>query len=68
MCKGAGVKEEELGEGDREERYRRQGRGKIALFLCREMGLSMTEIANNLGVDTSGIAMAIKKGERGKRV
>jgi predicted transcriptional regulator len=45
-----------------------EARAKIALFLCREMGLSMAEIARNLGVGTSAIAMAIRKGERGKRV
>jgi len=32
------------------------------------MGLSMAEIARNLGVGTSAIALAIRKGERRKRV
>jgi len=45
-----------------------RARGEIALYLSREMGLSMAEIARNLGVGTSAIAMAIRKGERGKRV
>lgn len=67
MCKEAGIKEEELrGRGQR--RRVSEARAKIALFLCREMGLSMAEIARNLGVGTSAIAMAIRKGERGKRV
>jgi REP element-mobilizing transposase RayT len=67
MCKEAGVKEEELrGRGQR--RRVSEARGEIALYLCKEMGLSMAEIARNLGVGTSAIAMAIRKGERGKRV
>ena len=47
-----------------------EARGEIALYLCGEMGLSMAEIARNLGVGTSAIAiaMAIRKGERGTRV
>ena len=67
MCKEAGVKEEELrGRGQR--RGVSEARGEIALYLSREMGLSMAEIARNLGVGTSAIAMAIRKGERGKIV
>ena len=67
MCKGAGVKEGELrGRGQR--RRVSKARGEIALYLSREMGLSMAEIARNLGVGTSAIAMAIRKGERRKRV
>jgi len=67
MCKEAGVREEELrGRGQR--RRVSEARGEIALYLSREMGLSMAEIARNLGVGTSAIAMAIRKGEQGKIV
>ena len=44
------------------------GRGEIALYLSGEIGLSMAEIARNLGAGTSAIAMAIRKGEREKIV
>ncbi|MFH0813013.1 MAG: hypothetical protein V2A69_09270 [Pseudomonadota bacterium] len=47
-------------------KFMAKGRAKTALFLCREMGISMAEIARNLGVGTSAIAMAIRKGEREK--
>jgi predicted transcriptional regulator len=42
-------------------------RGKIACYLSREMGMSMAEIARNLGVGTSAVAIAIKKEESGPR-
>jgi len=38
-------------------------RGRIALFLCREMGIPLAEIAGQVGVGTSAIGMAIKKEE-----
>ena len=60
MCKGGGIKEGELRGGGQRRRVS-EVRGKIALFLSREMGISMAEIARNLGVGTSAIAMAIRR-------
>ena len=34
-------------------------RGEVAFYLSKDMGLSMAEIARNLGVGTSAIGMAI---------
>ena len=64
MCKGGGIKEGELRGGGQSRRVS-EVRGKIALFLSRERGISMAEIARNLGVGTSAIAMAIRKEGRG---
>jgi len=36
-------------------------RGRIAYYLGREIGISKAEIAQNLGVGTSAIAMAIMR-------
>jgi DNA-binding MarR family transcriptional regulator len=38
-------------------------RARIAYHLSREMGISMAEIARNIDVGTSAVAMAIKKEE-----
>jgi putative transposase len=65
MCKGEGVKAEELQRG-RQRRKVSEVRAKIAYYLSREMGISMAEIARNLGVGTSTISMAIRKEECGK--
>ncbi len=62
MCKEGGIKEGELREGGQRRRVS-EVRGKMALFLSREMGITMAEIARNLGVSTSAIAMAIRKQE-----
>jgi len=62
FCKEAGIKETELREGGR--RRKVSGvRRRIALFLCREMGIPMAEIARQVGVGTSAIGMAIRKEE-----
>jgi len=62
ICEEAGIKETELREGGR--RRKVSGvRGRIALFLCREMGIPMAEIARQVGVGTSAIGMAIRKEE-----
>ena len=43
-------------------------RGKIAWILSRECGIAMAEIARQLGVCTSAIAKATKKGGGGLKV
>ena len=60
MCNEEGVCEQELRTGGQRRKIS-EVRAKIAYWLNREMGLSMAEIARNLGVGTSAIAMAIKK-------
>jgi putative transposase len=60
MCKEEGVGEQELKSGGQRRRIS-EVRGRIASYLSREMGLCMAEIARNLGVGTSAVAMAIRK-------
>ena len=62
MCKEARVKEEDL-KGGGQSRKVAEVRGKIVYSLSREMGIPMAEIARNLGVGTSAIAIAIRKKE-----
>ncbi len=62
MCKEEGVREQELKSGGQRRRIS-EVRARIACYLSREMGMSMAEIARNLGVGTSAVAMAIKKEE-----
>jgi putative transposase len=62
LCKEAGIMETELRGGGRRRKVS-EVRGRIALFLCREMGVPMAEIARQVGVGTSAIGMAIKKEE-----
>jgi len=67
MCKEEGVREQELKTGG--QRRRISGvRARIACYLSREMGISMAEIARNLGVGTSAVAMAIKKEESSRNL
>jgi putative transposase len=62
--KDLGMRPELVGGGQR--RKVSEVRTKIAYYLNREMGISMAEIARNLGVSTSAIAMAIRRDECGK--
>lgn len=57
------MNEEELLRGGRRRKVS-EVRAKIACHLTREMGLSLAEIARNLGVGTSAIAKAIRKVKR----
>lgn len=61
-CFEAGLKEEELRSGGKRRKVS-DVRGKIAYYLSKEMGLSMAEIARNLGVGASAIGMAIRRME-----
>ena len=59
MCDGEDVNEQELRNGG--QRRKVSGlRARIAWRLSRECGISMAEIARQLGVSTSGIANAIR--------
>jgi hypothetical protein len=62
ICKEEGVREQELIAGGQRRRTS-EVRARIAYCLSREMGFPMAEIARNLGVGTSAIAMEIKKEE-----
>ncbi len=66
MCKEAKVREEELRGGGQRKKVSAL-RGRIAYLLCREMGISMAEVARKLGVGTPAIAMALRKKEQKKK-
>jgi putative transposase len=62
MSKEGDVREQEVKSGGQRRKIS-EVRAKIAYYLSRERGICMAEIARNLGVGTSAIAMAIKKEE-----
>jgi len=62
MCKKEGVGEGELRMGGQARRVSRV-RSKIAWSLSREYGISLAEIARDLGVCTSAIAKPVRKME-----
>ena len=62
ICKKHGIKEVELREGGKRREVTKV-RGEIAYYLSREMGVTLAEIARNVGVGTSAVAMALKKKE-----
>lgn len=64
-CKEAGIREEELRAGGKRREVTKV-RGEIAYRLSRELGLSLAEIARQLGVGTSAIGMAIGRMETEK--
>src|SRR4030042_193286 len=64
MCKKEGVGEGELRLGGQARRVSRV-RSKIAWRLSRECGISLAEIARDLGVCTSAIATAVRRMEEG---
>ena len=66
MCAEGEVKAEELRGGSQRRRVA-EVRAKVSFRLNREMGISMAEIARQLGVGGTAVAMAIRKEERGKR-
>ena len=59
-------REQEVKSGGQRRRIS-EARARIAYYLSREMGICMAEIARNLGVGTSAVAMAIKKEESSSR-
>jgi len=62
ICKEEGVEEEEVRNGG-QRRLVSRVRRKIAYRLNRELGISMAEIARNVGVCTTAVIKAIKKME-----
>jgi len=66
MCKEGGVREQEMKAGGQRRKVT-EVRARIACWLSREMGIPMAEIARNLGVGTSAIAMAIRKEESSEK-
>lgn len=65
LCIALGIEEKEL-RGGGQRRKVCAARAEIAFVLCREMGITMAEAARSLGVNSTAIAMAIKKRERTK--
>jgi len=59
MCDQEGIDEQELRQGGQRRRVS-EVRGRIAYRLSCEWGVSMAEIARNVGISTSGIANAIR--------
>ena len=60
MCKKHGIKEAEL-RGGGKRRGVTKARREIAHYLSKEMGVPMAEIARNVGVGTSAVAMSLKQ-------
>lgn len=60
VCQEEGVCEDALRQGSQRRKVSR-ARAKISYRLSREWGISLAEIARNLGVSTSAIANAIRK-------
>lgn len=60
VCKEKGVKEEEVRNGSQRREVSRV-RGRISYQLNREWGISLAEIARNVGVSTSAVSNAIRK-------
>lgn len=65
QCKEANIREEELRAGGKRREVTKVRR-EIAYRLSREMGLSLAEIARQLGVGTSAIGMAMVRMESEK--
>jgi chromosomal replication initiation ATPase DnaA len=62
-CRQTGINETELRAGS-QRRSVSKLRQEICFYLSRELGIPMAEIARQVGVGTSGVAMAIKGMEK----
>jgi predicted HTH domain antitoxin len=58
-CREAGVNERELRSGSRR-RAVSELRRSLCVYLYRELGIPLAEIARLVGIGTSGVAMAVK--------
>ena len=58
-CREAGVNERELRSGSRR-RAVSELRRSLCVYLYRELGIPLAEIARQVGIGTSGVAMAVK--------
>lgn len=65
-CRDAGVNEAELKSGSRR-RAVSELRREICFYLYQELGLPMAEIARQVGIGTTGVAMAIKRLEAARK-
>jgi REP element-mobilizing transposase RayT len=63
-CRQAGINEIELRSGSHRRAVSKLRR-ELCFFLNRELGIPMAEIARQVGVGTSGVAMAIKEMVKG---
>lgn len=59
-CKESEISETALRSGSRR-RAVSELRKEICIFLCKELGVSMAEIAREVGVGTSGVAMVLRR-------
>jgi putative transposase len=59
-CREAGVSEGELRAGSRR-RAVSEVRRELCCYLYRELGIPLAEIARQVGVGTTGVAMAVKE-------
>ena len=59
-CREAGINEVELRLGSRR-RAVSELRRKLCFYFYRELGIPMAEIARQVGVGTTGVAMALKE-------
>ena len=66
QCREAGVNERELRSGSRRRAVSKLRRS-LCVYLYRELGIPLAEIARQVGVGTSGVAMAIKGLEAGNK-
>jgi len=66
QCREAEVNERELRSGSRR-RAVSELRRRLCFYLYRELGIPLAEIARQVGVGTSGVAMAIKGLEAGNK-
>jgi DNA-binding Lrp family transcriptional regulator len=60
FCRKEGIREEEIRNGG-QRREVSSVRAKIAFRLNRELGISMAEIARNVGVCTTAVIKAVRK-------
>lgn len=62
ICKKPRIRESELQEGGKRREVKKTRR-KIAYYLSREMGVTLAEIAQNIGVGTSAVSMTLRQKE-----
>jgi REP element-mobilizing transposase RayT len=62
QCREAGVNERELRSGSRRRAVSKLRR-KLCFYLYRELGIPLAEIARQVGIGTTGVAMAVKRME-----
>jgi len=66
-CREAGVNERELKSGSRR-RAVSELRRSLCVYLSRELGIPLAEIALQVVIGTTGVAMSVKKMEAENRI